>query len=115
MNYYSRLRFNLFLLRNGCLQRIFGRRAFLRLVELSTHNCDASIPLILSQLVTSQSPRFSHRLLLLLSSIPVNVLETNKIAKGYFLSPDLGQDSVERAIRLCQASLRKCFRGGRAP
>src|SRR5258705_1977144 len=79
MNQYHHVRNNLILLKYRLLSRFFGRKAVLRIIEYSRNNWDITVGLLLGELGTSQSPRYSQEILLILAGIPSDVLESNEL------------------------------------
>jgi len=97
------------ILRNPLLFRLLGTRANLWLLDKSHKDWDTTVQMILGELATSRSPRYSKRLLLTLTSAPPEVLEANALAKRYFAHTDLGCKTAREAVRACRAALSLCF------
>ena len=103
------LRLYLFLLRSGLLTGLLGQRPVFWVAEALKKAPQAGIGLVVSELMTSSSPRYSDELLRALSGLPGEVLEASGPLRHLFSEDRLGCPSSREAITLCRVVLSKCF------
>ena len=72
-------------------------------------NYEAYIPLLLGELMTSQSVRYSDIILRRILCLPNEVRESNQFLRGYFITDALKASSVEEGATICQNALMRCF------
>ena len=102
----------LHVLRNPVLRRIFENGARHKLIQLLPYIYAEAIPLMVAELITSRSPRFSREILQFLVVMPEEHLESSDICRMLFLRPDLGWHSVKRGVEVSQKVLNRCFLAG---
>jgi len=97
------------ILRNRWLARLFGRRAEWLLVCRLKENSEAYIPLLIGELITSRSVRYSGLILQRIRGLPDEVRESNEFLRRHFITDALRASSVEEGATICQNVLIRCF------
>ena len=110
--HFTKINWLLFLMRNALVSRFFYWYAVPKLMERVREHPQNSIPLILSALVNSQSPRLSRGILFALAGLPEEILEQSTLLRDLFLRENIRANSLKEAIHSCQAALTICFAAG---
>jgi hypothetical protein len=97
------------ILRNRWLARLFGRRAEWMLMCRLKENYEAYIPLLLGELITSRSVRYSDLILQRIRGLPDDVRESNEFLRRHFITESLRASSVLEGATICQNALMLCF------
>ena len=98
------------ILRNRWLARLLGHRAEWLLVCRLRENYEAYVPLLIGELITSRSVRYSNLILQRIQGLPTEVRESNELLRRHFITDALRASSVEEGATLCQNALIRCFR-----
>jgi hypothetical protein len=97
------------ILRSGLLARLFGYRVELLLIDRLKENYEANVPLLIGELCTSRSRRYSALMLSKIASLPDEVRESHESLRRYFITDDLRASSVAEGVRVCRNALLRCF------
>jgi hypothetical protein len=101
------------ILRSRLLARLFGYRVELLLRYRLKENYEAYVPLLVGELCTSRSCRYSDLMLSVIDSLPDEIRESNGSLRRYFITDDLRASSVAEGVGVCRNALLRCFHSTR--